>query len=318
MKPKNVLLTITAIGMIVLVLILTGCLRENQDSLRGTNWVLKEINGIQPMNGTTLTIEFIDGRISGSAGCNHFGGDYNINGDEILFESIYNTEMACMDPDGVMGQEKVYLETLSSAVRFTQTGKELVIFDNADGYLKFETYNSSTTSVTSGDQDDTVQIEAPTEIPDVDALPTEGPPWEYNVYQDPDTGITIFLPEDWIVTGIIEGDYAILQSYSEDKYIGGEMFEPGDTKCDLNIQAEGTRLEDLLVQWKNDESTTIEFEEELVLNSGLRATKLGINSMGQSTVMITEINQWVVVFACFGNTDLFDEIAKTIDINEVE
>jgi hypothetical protein len=46
MKPKNVLLTITAIGMIILVLILTGCLRENQDSLRGTNWVLKEINGI--------------------------------------------------------------------------------------------------------------------------------------------------------------------------------------------------------------------------------------------------------------------------------
>ena len=44
------------------------------------------------------------------------------------------------------------------------------------------------------------------------------------------------MPESWVVTGVVPGQFAILQSYPEDKYVGGEAREPGDTKCDLTIR----------------------------------------------------------------------------------
>ena len=88
-------------------------------------------------------------------------------------------------------------------------------------------------------------------VPSPTSLPDLTPPEGWNPYQDPVTGISVYMPEDWIVTGIIEGEYAILQSYPEDKYIGGELLEDGDTKCDLSIRPEGDRAEELIEGWKH-------------------------------------------------------------------
>jgi hypothetical protein len=61
--------------------------------------------------------------------------------------------------------------------------------------------------------------------------------------------IAVFL----FITGVIEGEYAILQSYPEDKYVGGEGREPGDTKCDLNIRSTGTNMAELIQQWQTND-----------------------------------------------------------------
>jgi len=312
MKMKNFLTLITVVAVIVLALVLVSCAGGNQDRLRGTNWVLKEIEGVQPINGTVLTVEFTEEQISGSAGCNQFGGNYMIDEETIRLDSIYNTEMACLEPEGAMDQEQVYLEVLRSAVRFTQTETELMIFDAADRSLKFEPYDSNAASGSAGGQNDTAQMDAPTEVPDVEPTVSVDPPWEYNRYQDPVTGITVFIPRGWIVTGIIEGEYAILQSYPEDKYIGGEARQEGDTKCDLNIKPMGTNPEELIEQWKASPMTTILSEEPFRLNSGQVGTRFEIESMGISVSFLTEFDGRVVVLTCFGDFSKVNEIAATL------
>jgi hypothetical protein len=76
----------------------------------------------------------------------------------------------------------------------------------------------------------TAEARAPTSTPAFE--PTYG----FKEYQDTVVGISVHIPERWMVTGVINGQFAIFQSYPEDKYVGGEAFEPGDTKCDLNIR----------------------------------------------------------------------------------
>jgi hypothetical protein len=142
------------------------------------------------------------------------------------------------------------------------------------------------------------------------------PPGGFNPYQDPGTGISIYIPEDWIVTGIIAGEYAILQSYPEDNYIGGEGREEGDTKCDLNIRPEGDQVDDLIAQWQSDAMTTIVSEEKFSFQSGSTGQRFVIDSMGRATVFITELNQRVVLLTCFGDFTHVDEIAATLQAVE--
>ena len=316
MKTKNSLMLITAAALVVLLLTLTGCVKPNKNELRDTSWVLTEMNGVQPISGTILTIDFDDEQISGSAGCNLFGGDYEMSGEELALISIYNTEMYCMEPEGKMDQEQAYLEALRGAVRFSQTEEELIIYDAGGGFLKYKSKDPDGEVISPVDPDDTVQITAPTETTVDDASPDQEPPWPYNVYQDPVTGISVLIPESWIVTGIIEGEYAVLQSYPEDKYIGGEPREEGDTKCDLNIQSEEISSDDLIEEWKSSPMTTILSEEQITLNSGQPGTRIEIDSMGQSISVVTELGGRVVALTCFGNFAQVDEIAATLNHSE--
>jgi hypothetical protein len=48
-------------------------------------------------------------------------------------------------------------------------------------------------------------------------------------------GVSIFIPQESVVFGVIDGQYAIFLSYPEDKFVGGEALELGDTTCNLGI-----------------------------------------------------------------------------------
>jgi hypothetical protein len=146
--------------------------------------------------------------------------------------------------------------------------------------------------------------------------PAFEPPAGFKEYQDPVAGISVYVPESWLATGILEGQYAILQSYPADKYVGGEMFEPGDTKCDLNIHPPGTRAADLIQQWKSDAFNTIVSEQEIALQSGRPATRIEMESMGRSVSVFTEINERAVVLTCCGDFTPFDQIAATLQASE--
>jgi heat shock protein HslJ len=278
--------------------------------LSGETWVLTTFNNQQPISGHQPSLQFDTGQISGNTGCNHYGGTYQIEGDSIRFEGIYSTEMACLDPEDLMEQERVYLDLLRVADQF----------ELADGVLMFSA-ESNPILVFEIQSDESVSIESPSEpekpasvdsVPSPTSPPVFEPPEGWHPYQDPVTGISIYIPEDWIVTGIIEGEYAILQSYPEDKYIGGEGRDEGDTKCDLNIRPEGDQAEDLIAQWQSDAMTTIVSEGEFPFQSGLTGQRFVIDSMGRATVFITEINQRVVLLTCFGDFSQVDEIAATL------
>jgi hypothetical protein len=148
--------------------------------------------------------------------------------------------------------------------------------------------------------------------------PTDKPPMViptgYKVYKDSIVGVSIFVPESWIIIEVTPGQLAYLQSYPEDKYVGGEGFKPGDTKCDFHIRPLGTNSADLLQNWKADSIATIVSEEEITLQSGIVGTRIEIDNRGLSLSYIADINERVVVLSCYEEFEPFDEIVSTISV----
>jgi len=71
------------------------------------------------ITGTTITAKFTDdSKITGSAGCNHYGGEYLLDGANLSISSLFSTLMYCTEPEGVMEQEARYLGLFDS-VRVT-------------------------------------------------------------------------------------------------------------------------------------------------------------------------------------------------------
>jgi hypothetical protein len=142
------------------------------------------------------------------------------------------------------------------------------------------------------------------------------PPSGFKQYQDTVVGVSVFVPESWVVVQVDPGRLAILQSYPEDKYIGGEAFEPEDSKCDLTIRPPEIDVASHIQQLKSDSTATIVSEQEIILQSGKSGIRMEVDSMGLFISLVTEINERVVVLACFGELAPFDEIAATLSASE--
>ena len=109
--------------------------------LENTEWRLVSygVSGEQTVTigENPITLIFGDDlSLSGSGGCNHYGGSYALMSNNITFSDVFSTEMACM-AEGIMTQESAYLSALGSTSFFVQTDKILRI-DYADGQLTFE------------------------------------------------------------------------------------------------------------------------------------------------------------------------------------
>jgi heat shock protein HslJ len=283
--------------------------------LIGETWVLITYNDQQPIAGHQPTLQFETEQVSGTTGCNHYGGSYQINGDEISFDGIYSTEMARMEPEGLMEQERAYLELLNSATRFTLVDGVLRFFAETNPILIFEApqeYSEVPSHTPAPSTSIPTTVTATLEVVEPTQSPGFEPPTGYVEYQDSIAGISIYIPESWSETGVIEGQYAIFQSYPEDKYIGGEGREAGDTKCDLNIRPLGTSADALIQQWETDSRTTIVSDEEIILKSGLIGRRFILESIGRSFSLVTEINDRAISLTCFGNPEPVDGIAQTL------
>ena len=104
-------------------------------SLTGTNWLLTSYNngkgGMQSLViGSEISANFDeDGRMSGSAGCNTYSASYEATEGTINIGVVASTEMACMDLEGVMDQEVLYLAALQNAAVYTIRDDRLEIRD---------------------------------------------------------------------------------------------------------------------------------------------------------------------------------------------
>ena len=122
--------------------------QEASGSLEGTSWRLvafledKEVEGMaaplvavtEPLPGTQLTIEFEDGMVSGSAGCNTYSAQYRLDGPALTLEGLAFTEMDCLDPAGVIDQEQRYLCALRVVTGYRITGHQLWL-ESGDGQV---------------------------------------------------------------------------------------------------------------------------------------------------------------------------------------
>ena len=79
--------------------------------------------------GDQASITFnADGTISGNSGCNGFGGNYTVDGDQITFSGILSTLMACEEP--LMSQEITTFKVLDGTASYKIEGETLTITNN--------------------------------------------------------------------------------------------------------------------------------------------------------------------------------------------
>jgi len=138
-RQKISLITVLA-GLMVLFsfLLAAGCIGNPPEpaemNLNGTRWTLQEYvyeaTSRHVLEGTTVTLLFSEGgSISGSAGCNHYFGSYELEGDTITIGQVGQTMMYCTGA-GVMEQESRYLSLLSDAVSVNATNDTLSFADS--------------------------------------------------------------------------------------------------------------------------------------------------------------------------------------------
>ncbi len=114
----------------------------SEPALAGTHWKLASITAagtaFQVPADANVTLNFDqDGQASGSAGCNSFGAQYQVNGNTLTISQVISTMMACTDT-GIMQQEQQYLKALNLTGTFEQTPTSLTInFDQGAGTLNF-------------------------------------------------------------------------------------------------------------------------------------------------------------------------------------
>lgn len=83
------------------------------------------------LRGTTLTMTFAGGTVSGSAGCNTFRGTYKVQGERVAIGRVSTTRKACPG-DGVMKQEANFVAALERAETWKIESGELTL-RGADG-----------------------------------------------------------------------------------------------------------------------------------------------------------------------------------------
>jgi heat shock protein HslJ len=100
--------------------------------LEGTAWTLAaiveeaEVEGMdtplprpaEPLPRTQITATFENGTASGSAGCNAYTATYAVAGPALTVDTLAFTEMACLDPAGVMEQEQRYLDLFKKVATY--------------------------------------------------------------------------------------------------------------------------------------------------------------------------------------------------------
>lgn len=69
-----------------------------------------------------------DGTLTGHSGCNGFGGEYKVDGDQITFSGLISTLMACGEP--LMTQESTLYRVLSGTATYEIDGDTLTLSQN--------------------------------------------------------------------------------------------------------------------------------------------------------------------------------------------
>lgn len=140
----NIKLKFGALTLAVIVMAaFAGCSSDDDDvdrTLTGGKWSLLEyrVSGTLHRSVGTATILFETGPdvATGSTGCNTYGGDYSVDGNSLSIGSIVATEIGCVDPPGVMDQEREFLRILSAVTRFEIDDNRLRLI-STDGELVF-------------------------------------------------------------------------------------------------------------------------------------------------------------------------------------
>lgn len=99
--------------------------------LAGTNWTFVSIGGVPVAADRPTSLAFDAERMSGSAGCNRFGGSYAIKDGLLTAGPMMATLMAC--PGAEMTQEGAFLDMMKAPVGVTFPSDGTMILTGAGG-----------------------------------------------------------------------------------------------------------------------------------------------------------------------------------------
>ena len=92
-------------------------------SLEGVTWEVTGYNNgrqavVSPRLGTSLTLSFENGAVTGSSGCNSFRATYTQEGNRLTIGPAATTRKLCTE-EGVMEQEREFLAALQAVYTWT-------------------------------------------------------------------------------------------------------------------------------------------------------------------------------------------------------
>lgn len=118
-------------GCALLVPLAAAATAPGNDALDGTGWIVAAIEGRKTPGGSTATLQFSDGRLSGSDGCNRFAGGYSATASAFeVSPPLASTKMACPEP--VAAEARAFMAALEAARGYRIDGALLQLL-SADG-----------------------------------------------------------------------------------------------------------------------------------------------------------------------------------------
>lgn len=96
-------------------------------AIDGVTFVSETVIGHDVVAGSALRVSFDGDRLGADAGCNQIGGEFQITAGVLVVDQLAMTEMACMDPPGLMEQEQWFSDFLSSQPSIRQDGDRLTL-----------------------------------------------------------------------------------------------------------------------------------------------------------------------------------------------
>ncbi len=119
------------------VSILAGCGPGRATDLIDTEWTLVSLNGEDLVESTQIILYLKEDYLGGSMTCNNYGGGPDSGKYEATDEGTLKvsqlavTVQDCAEPEGIMEQEAVYIETLRNAATYRVMDDRLEIDDAA-------------------------------------------------------------------------------------------------------------------------------------------------------------------------------------------
>ena len=127
------LATLPALIMLTLAMVIFNACSTTNTSLTG-EWKLVSYGDVAAptpaLPGVDTSISFEEGQFGGTVGCNSFGGDYTLNGDQMSIGSVISTMMFC---DQTSAQESAVLAILSDKTMTVTYSGNLLTMSSVDG-----------------------------------------------------------------------------------------------------------------------------------------------------------------------------------------
>ncbi|WP_244270874.1 META domain-containing protein [Thioalkalivibrio sp. ALJ1] len=145
LKPKLIF-----IGFLAAMLLLVGCAGVDTPSdgstgaerLENTYWKLVTVGeheavATEEAREAHLVLHAEDARLAGSTGCNRLMGGYELDRDQLSFDQVATTMMAC--PAGMMELERKFLDVLGDVASWQVDGEILTLIDgDGEARARFE------------------------------------------------------------------------------------------------------------------------------------------------------------------------------------